>query len=50
MLLDEVVTVPVRAHEQGASWGQALRANWWLLLLALILFTVAAFLTFSPPF
>jgi len=31
---------------EDVSWGQALQANWWLLLLALALVAAAVFLTF----
>jgi len=47
MLLSETITVPVTAQEQDVSWSQALRANWWLLLLALIAIAAAIVLTFS---
>jgi serine/threonine-protein kinase len=45
-LLGESPPVPAAAPDTGGSWGQALRANWWLLLLALGLVTAAVMLTF----
>jgi serine/threonine protein kinase len=36
---------PVEARASDAGWGQALRANWWLLLLALALVAAAVILT-----
>ena len=50
MLQGDAPTVPVRAHPRSAGWGQALRVNWWLLLLAFALIAAAAILTFYPPF
>jgi serine/threonine protein kinase len=46
MLLGDASTLPVSVRPQGAGWGQALQANWWLLLLALAMVTVALILTF----
>ncbi len=37
---------PARTRASEAGWGQALRANWWLLLLALALVAAAVILTF----
>ena len=36
---------PVAARVSDAGWGQALRANWWLLLLALAFVAAAVVLT-----
>jgi serine/threonine protein kinase len=46
MLLGEAATIPVTVQPQATSWGQALRANWWLLLLAVAMVAAAVFLTF----
>jgi eukaryotic-like serine/threonine-protein kinase len=40
----EVAALPVPSPD--VSWLQAVRANWWLLLLALVLVATAVFLTF----
>lgn len=40
------VTIPVELQRRPASWGQVLRANLWLLLLALAAISVAIILTF----
>ena len=45
-LQGELPTVSTPARTSGAGWGQALRANWWLLLLALALIAAAVILTF----
>jgi len=45
MLLGDAVTIPVTVHPQAISWGQALRANWWLALVALAAVATAVFLT-----
>jgi serine/threonine-protein kinase len=52
MLQGQVVTVPGAGTALGASrdesagWGQALRENWWLLILALATVAAAVILTF----
>jgi serine/threonine protein kinase len=45
MLLGEVPTAPVRAAAREMGWGQALRENWWLLLVALTTVAAAVILT-----
>ncbi len=45
-LLGDAATIPVIVRPQGAAWGQALRANWWLLFLALGMIAAALILTF----
>jgi serine/threonine protein kinase len=45
MLLGDAPTIPVSAQPQSVGWGQALRQNWWLLLLALVLSTAAVIAT-----
>jgi len=44
-LLGEAPTLPIAARAQPASWGQALRENWWLILIALA--TIAAAVAFT---
>jgi serine/threonine protein kinase len=46
MLLGDAATIPVAVQPIGTGWGQALRANWWLLLLAVAMVAAAIFLTF----
>ncbi len=49
MLVGDAPTHPVMVQPQGVGWGQALRENWWLLLLALAMISAAVFLTFGQP-
>lgn len=46
MLLGDAATIPVEVHPRDAGWGQALRENWWLLLIALAAIATAVILTF----
>jgi serine/threonine protein kinase len=46
MLRDNLTTIPTAAPLGDAGWGLALRANWWLLLLALATVIAALILTF----
>jgi serine/threonine protein kinase len=46
MLHGDAASLPPQAAPQRESWSQALRANWWLLLLALVLVAAAVILTF----
>jgi serine/threonine protein kinase len=46
MLLGDAPTLPVAVRARNAGWGQALRDNWWLLLLALTAVAAAVLLTF----
>ncbi len=50
MLLSDVPATPLKVQPKGASWRQALRENWWLLLLALLTIATAAIVTFYPSF
>ena len=50
LLLGDAPTVPVIVESRGAGWRQALRENWWLLLLALAAIAAAVSVTFAPPF
>ncbi len=47
ILLGEATTLPVRIRRPDAGWGQALRENWALILLALALVTAAVWVTFA---
>lgn len=47
MLQGEAGALPAETHPQDESWGQALQANWWLLLLALGTVAAAILLTFT---
>jgi serine/threonine protein kinase len=49
MLVGDAPTHPVMVQPKGVGWGQALRENWWLLLLALAMVSAAVFLTFGQP-
>ena len=46
MLQGETAALPVDALPEETGWGQALRANWWLLLIALTAVATAVILTF----
>ncbi len=46
MLLGDAATLPVTVRPQKAGWAQALRENWWLLLVALAAVAAAVLLTF----
>jgi serine/threonine-protein kinase len=46
MLAGETPTTPVVVDSSAMGWGQALRENWWLLLLALAMVAAAVILTF----
>jgi serine/threonine-protein kinase len=50
MLLGDAATLPVEVQPQDVGWGQALRENWWLLLVALAVVAAAVLLTFYPSF
>ncbi len=50
MLLGDAPTRPVSVPPREQGWGQALRQNWWLLLVALAAIGAALYLTFSPSF
>ena len=50
MLLGDAPTRPVAVHPREQGWGQALRQNWWLLLVALATIGAALYLTLSPSF
>jgi serine/threonine protein kinase len=46
MVLGDAATIPVTVWPRGTGWGQAIAANWWLLLIALAMVAAAVFLTF----
>jgi serine/threonine-protein kinase len=46
MLTGELATPSGTLPRQEESWAQALRANWWLILLALVIVSAAVVLTF----
>jgi len=46
VLAGELAMPPVARPRHEESWAQALRANWWLILLALITISAAVLLTF----
>jgi serine/threonine protein kinase len=46
MLLGDAATIPVSVQPVGTGWGQALAANWWLVVLALAMVATALVLTF----
>ncbi len=50
ILLGDAPTIPVAVRPAVAGWGQAVRQNRWLLLVALALIAAALFLTFYSPF
>jgi serine/threonine-protein kinase len=49
MLLGDAPTIPVSVQQEGAGWRQAVRDNWWLLLIALATIAVALAVTFFQP-
>jgi serine/threonine-protein kinase len=49
MLLGDAPTIPVDVRPEGAVWRQAIRDNWWLLLVALSTIAVAVAVTFFQP-
>ena len=49
MLLGDAPTIPVDVRQEGAVWRQAIRDNWWLLLIALATIAVALAVTFFQP-
>ncbi len=46
MLQSDAATIPVTVQPPPVSWGQALRQNWFLLLLALLSLAAAVLVTF----
>jgi serine/threonine-protein kinase len=50
MLLGDAPTIPVSVRPQSVGWGQALRENWWLLLLALAVSAAAVIATLGQFF
>jgi serine/threonine protein kinase len=46
MLQGNAATIPVSVPPEDANWGPALRANWWLILIALAAVAAAVLLTF----
>jgi serine/threonine protein kinase len=46
MLLGDAPTIPIRVRPKDVGWDQALRENWWLLLLALAVTVTAVLVTF----
>jgi serine/threonine-protein kinase len=49
MLLGDAPTLPVRVRQEGAGWRQAIRENWWLLLVAVAAIAVAVAVTVFQP-
>ncbi|HSR31711.1 MAG TPA: serine/threonine-protein kinase [Anaerolineae bacterium] len=47
MLLGDAPTIPIRVRPKDMGWGQALRENRWLLLLALAVTAAAVLVTFN---
>jgi hypothetical protein len=49
MLLGDAPTIPVSVPAEDKGWRQAIRDNWWLVLIALATIAVALAVTFFQP-